>query len=119
VSQRRYIVSQNLIAANVERISAVSWHGYQQAGRGVVLIDGEAVDEKRLQIGPLTYVSDTEAQEERGGWPTQEVGDVLQVYDPEQEVVVMVRWRDGIGVYRFKSPVTPPAAYERLKENFL
>jgi hypothetical protein len=33
------------MAANIERIAAVSWDGYQKAGRGVVLIDGEGVDE--------------------------------------------------------------------------
>jgi len=114
VSQRRYIVSQNLIAANIDRISAVSWDGYQKAGRGVVLIEGEEADEKRFQVGPLVYLSDTQAQEERGGWPIEDVADIVKVYDPESEVIVIVRWRNGIGAYRFKPPIAPPAAYERL-----
>jgi hypothetical protein len=114
VSQRRYIVSQNLIAANVDRISAVSWDGYQKAGRGVVLIEGEEADEKRLQVGPLVFLSDTEAQEVRGGWPIEDVADIVKGYDPESEVIVIVRWRNGIGAYRFKPPIAPPAAYERL-----
>ncbi len=116
MSQRRYIVSQNLIAANVDRISAVSWDGYQKAGRGVVLIDGEEADEKRFQVGPLVYLSDTEAQAERDGWPIEDVADIVKVYDPESEVIVIVRWRNGIGAYRFKPPIAPPAAYKSLME---
>ena len=117
MSQRRYIISQNLIAANIDRISAVSWDGYQKAGRGAVLIEGEQADEKRLQVGPLVYLSDTEAQEERGGWPIDDVTDIVKVYDPENEVIVIVRWRNGIGAYRFKPPIAPPTAYERLMES--
>jgi hypothetical protein len=114
VSQRRYIVSQNLIAANIERISAVSWHGFQKEGRGVVLIDGEVADENRLQVGPLVYLSEPEAQKTRGGWPTEEIAGIVKVYNPEREVIVIVRWRNGIGAYRFKPPIAPPAAYESL-----
>jgi hypothetical protein len=114
VSQRRYIVSQNLIAANIDRIAAVSWDGYQKKGRGVVLIEGEKADEKRLQVGPLVYLPDTEAMEERGGWPIEDVANIVKVYDPESEVIVIVRWRNGIGAYRFKPPIAPPAAYKRM-----
>ena len=116
MSQRRYLVSQTLIAANIERISAVSWDGYQKAGRGVVLIDGEGLDEEKLQVGPLAYVSDTEAQETRGGWPTEEVAGIVSMYDPESEVIVIVRWRNGVGAYRFKPNISPPAAFERFQE---
>lgn len=114
MSQRRYIVSQNLIAANIDRISALSWDGYQKAGRGVVLIEGEEADEKRLQVGPLVYLSDTEAQEERDGWPIEEVAEIVKIYDPKSEVIVIIRWHNGIGAYRFKPPSAPPAAYKRL-----
>jgi hypothetical protein len=101
-----------LIAANVDRISAVSWDGYQKAGRGVVLIYGEEADEKRLQVGPLVYLS--EAEEE--SWPTEEVADIVKDYDPEREVIVIVRWRDDTDAYRFKPPIAPPAAYKMLME---
>ncbi|GAB4547082.1 MAG: hypothetical protein Kow0063_41690 [Anaerolineae bacterium] len=117
MSQRRYIVSQNLIAANIERISAFSWEGYQKAGRGVVLIDAEEADEKRLRVGPLVYLSDPEAQEERGGWPTPDIAEIVNIYDPEREVIVILRWRNGIGAYRFKPPIAPPAAYRSLMKS--
>jgi hypothetical protein len=116
VSQRRYLVSQTLIAANIERITAVSWDGYQKSGRGVVLIDGEVLDEESLQAGPLTYLSDAEAQETRGGWPTEDVAGIVKVYDPESEVIVVVRWRNGVGAYRFKPNISPPAAFQRFEE---
>jgi hypothetical protein len=114
VSQDRHTFSQNLIAANVDRISAISWDGYQKAGRGVVLIYGEEADEKRLQIGPLVYFSEAEAQAEGDGWPTEEVADIVKDYDPEREVIVIVRWRDDTDAYRFKPPIAPPAAYKML-----
>ena len=114
MSQRRYIVSQNLIAANINRISALSWDGYQREGRGVVLIDGEVADDQTFEVGPLTYVSEPQAEAERGGWPIEDVADIVKVYDPESEVIVIVRWHNGIGAYRFKPPISPPAAYEGL-----
>ena len=110
MSQDRHIISQNLIAANVDRISAASWDGYQKAGRGALLIYGEEADEKRLQVGPLVYLSEAEGD----GWPTEEVAEIVKDYDPEREVVVIVRWRDGTDAYRFKPPMAPPAAYHRL-----
>jgi hypothetical protein len=114
VSQDRHTISQNLIAANVDHISAISWDGYQKAGRGVVLIYGEEADEKRLQAGPLVYLSEAEAQAEGDGWPTEEVADIVKDYDPEREVIVIVRWRDDTDAYRFKPPIAPPAAYKML-----
>ena len=114
MSQDRHTFSQNLIAANVDRISAVSWDGYQKAGRGVVLIYGEEADEKRLQVGPLVYLSEAEAQAEGDGWPTEEVADIVKDYDPEREVIVIVRWRDDTDAYRFKPPIAPPASYKML-----
>jgi hypothetical protein len=114
VSQDRHTISQNLIAANVDHISAISWDGYQKAGRGVVLIYGEEADEKRLQAGPLVYLSEAEAQAEGDGWLTEEVADIVKDYDPEREVIVIVRWRDDTDAYRFKPPIAPPAAYKML-----
>jgi hypothetical protein len=114
VSQDRHTFSQNLIAANVDRISAVGWDGYQKAGRGVVLIYGEEADQERLQAGPLVFLSDAEAQAEGDGWPTEEVADIVKDYDPEREVIVIVRWRDDMDAYRFKPPIAPPAAYKML-----
>jgi hypothetical protein len=114
VSQDRHTISQNLIAANVDHISAVSWDGYQKEGRGVVVIYGEEADEKRLQAGPLVFLSEAEAQAEGDGWPTEEVAGIVNDYDPEREVIVIVRWRDDTDAYRFKPPIAPPAAYKML-----
>jgi hypothetical protein len=112
VSQDRRTFSQNLIAANVDRISAVSWDGYQKAGRGVVVIYGEEADEERLQAGPLVFLSEAEAD----SWPTQEVAGIVKDYGPEREVIVIVRWRDDTDAYHFKPPIAPPAAHKMLME---
>ena len=112
--QDRHTISQNLIAANVDSISAVSWDGYQKAGRGVVVIYGEEADEKRLQAGPLVFLSEAEAQAQGEGWPDEEVAGIVRDYDPEREVIVIVRWRDDTDAYCFRPPIAPPAAYKRL-----
>ena len=116
MSQRVYIVSQQLIAANVERISALSWDGYQREGRGAVVIEGQTTEKFEIAGGPLDYVSDKEAQETRDGWPTEDVAGIVKAYNPESEVIVIVRWRGEVGVYRFKPHTPPRAAYEGLKK---
>jgi hypothetical protein len=113
-----YVVSQQLIAANIERISAVSWEGYQREGRGAVVIDAEAADTLEGAAGPLVYVSDEEAQETGGGWPSEDVTDIVRAYDPENEVIVIVKWRGEVGVYRFKPPTSPPMAHTGLQESW-
>lgn len=117
LSQRVYVVSQQLIAANIERISAVSWEGYQRDGRGAVVIDAEAADTLEGAAGPLVYVSDDEVQQTGRGWPSEEVAGIVRAYDPENEVIVIVKWRGEVGVYRFKSPTSPPMAHAGQQES--
>jgi hypothetical protein len=110
------MVSQQLIAHNTELISATSWKGYQREGRGVVLIDGETVDNPESGGAPLIYVSEKETQETGEGWSSENVADLVKLYNPDSEVIVLVKWRGQLGIYRFKPPISPPAAYEGLKQ---
>ncbi len=116
MSQRMYIVSQQLIANNVNLISATSWDGYQKAGRGAVLIDAETLDKLEVVERPLVYVSEQEAQETRGGWPSEQAAGMIKTYQPDSEVIVIIRWRGEVGAFRFKPPISPPVAYEGLKQ---
>ncbi len=116
MSQRVYIVSQQLIANNIELISATSWDGYQRKGRGVIFIDGETADNPASAGSPLAYVSEKEAQETREGWPFENMADMVKTYNPDSEVIVLIKWRGEFGIYRFKPPISPPAAYEGLKQ---
>ncbi len=109
------MVSQQLIANNIELISAASWDGYQREGRGVIFIDGETTDTPASAGAPLTYVSEKEAQETREGWPFENMTAMVKTYNPNSEVIVLIKWRGEFGIYRFKPPISPPAAYEGLK----
>ena len=119
MSQRVYLVSQQLIANNLELISATSWQGYQQQGRGVVLIDGETVDQLELTGPPLVYVSGQQSQQKNEDWPVEQIAGLLEKYDPDTEVIVVVKWRGEVGIYRFKPAMSPPVAYQSLNETLL
>ena len=114
MSERVYVVSQQLIANNIELISATSWAGYQQEGRGLILIDGGSV-ESAAPGGPLMYVSDKHMRAQEDGWPSEEMAGVVEKYNPEQEIIVVIKWRGEVGIYRLKSPIAPPLAYEQLR----
>lgn len=116
MSQRRYVINQQLIAANVELISAMSWYGYQREGRGAVLITRETADDLEVARGPLAYMSDQRAQEIGDSWPSKDVAGMVKEYSPDSEVIVMLRGPASLDVYRFKPATPPPAAYESLKE---
>jgi hypothetical protein len=116
MSQRVYIVSQQLIANNIELISARCWQGYQDEGRGVILIDGSMLDGAEVPADPMTYLSEKKVTETGEGWPSENVAYVVEKYVPESEVIVVVKWRGHVGVYRLKSPTPPPTAYSRMKD---
>jgi hypothetical protein len=108
-------VSQQLIANNIELISAKSWEGYQQEGCGVILIDGGTLDDLDVSPNPLVYLPDKKVQETEEGWPSENIAGVVEKYNPNSEVIVVIKWRGEVGVYRLKPPTPPPVAYENLK----
>jgi len=114
MSQRVYLVSQQLIANNVELIAAKSWEGYQQVGRGVILIDGGT--QEAISPNPMAYLSGKQVQEAEEDWPSENIARVVEKYIPESEMIVVVKWRGQVGMYRLKPPTAPPAAYENCKE---
>ena len=119
MSQRMYVVCQQLIANNIELVSATGWDGYQKAGRGVILIDGGLDDSlEAIPDNPMSYISDHQMVEEEGGWPSQDMAGVVGKYDPEKEIIVVIKWRGEVGIYRLRSPIPPPVAFERLKDRF-
>ncbi|RME79056.1 MAG: hypothetical protein D6784_01470 [Chloroflexi bacterium] len=116
MSQRVYLVSQQLIANNLEFISASSWRGYQHHGRGFLLIDGGPdVGGLDAAASPMIYVPAAEIQEADDAWNPEDLKRLVNSYHPEQEVIVVVRWRGELGMYRLKPPTAPPEAYQRLK----
>lgn len=116
MSDRVYIVSQQLIANNIDLIAAKSWAGYQKEGRGVLLIDSGSLGNLDSAPAPLTYLSKNNMGEHKADLPWENLSVGIEKYNPNTEIIVVVKWRGKVGVYRLKPPVAPPDAYERLKD---
>ncbi len=116
MSQRVYVVSQQLIANNIEIISAKCWEGYQKEGRGVIVIEGSILDSLEVSPDPMVYLSEKKIKETEEEWPSENVPYVVERYVPENEINVVVKWRGQVGVYRLRPPTPPPTAYERMKD---
>lgn len=112
------------VATNRDLIAAYAWHGYQQTGRGAVIIlqnppaDVEApVPPTGNRVRAMSYVPLQAAQEHGYSWP----GDaerMLRVYDPEAGCVVIVESPSPgeTSVLRIRTLPTPPEAYRRYKD---
>ena len=61
---------------------------------------------------PSYYVADqSEKLSSRGGWPSDEVAEVVRDYDPEQDVVFIFLTLGGEAIYYLVSDeLTPPEA---------
>src|SRR5437867_3668277 len=71
------------------QFAAFAWQKYLTEGRGAVVIDLRNASKNESQVHiPAFYVAEgSESLAKRGGWPSGEVADVIEEYDPEQDVV--------------------------------
>ena len=93
--------------------AAFAWRKYQSEGRGAVVVDllkASKTDES-LQV-PTYYVADrSERLLTRGGWPSGEIAEVINDYDPELDVVfIFVRLNGEVFHYNVSDELTPPQA---------
>jgi hypothetical protein len=95
--------------------AAFAWEKYQSEGRGAIVVDlRHAVIEGSSLKVPTVYVAEGgDKLARRGGWPNEEVAEVICDYDPEQDVVFIFLRLDGdVFHYNVSDEVTPPQAYE-------
>jgi hypothetical protein len=82
------------LTEHVEAYAACAWYGYQRKGRGVVAVDFNVADRdaKGEIIGyGMEYLTlDDPVIGERGGWPVEQVPDLVKRYEPETQMVVLV-----------------------------
>lgn len=103
------------------QFAAFAWEKYQSEGRGAVVIDLKRATRSgaRFQV-PTYYLADgSDRLRARGGWPSEEVADVIRNYDPEQDVVFVVLRLNGDQFhYNASDELTPPRAHKsrRSKE---
>lgn len=90
---------RRFLEENHARISHVAHDGYHTHGRGAIFMFEDAIlDVLSGQTPTVTieYVADgSEALERRGGWPTDEHAELVQRYDPEGAMIILVGRRRG------------------------
>ena len=95
--------------------AAYAWEKYLSEGRGAIVIDLRNASKGGSVINvPSYYIAQgSERLVSRGGWPSSEVAEVIEDYDPEQDVVFIFLRLDGdVFHYNVSDELTPPKAYE-------
>lgn len=88
---------------------------YLSEGRGAVVIDlrNASKSGENLQIRTYYVADASERLAKLGGWPSDEIKEVIADYDPEQDVVFIFLRLDGdVFHYNVNDELTPPKAYE-------
>jgi len=115
-------IHKEFIALNGKRIAALAWYGFQQDGRGMIVVDAKnCILGKRWEDGesfggfvPLSHVAQIPDSPPKG-----DTLRMIEAYDPLQEFVVnILRTDGGSSFYRITCPTTtPPEAYDELKHS--
>jgi hypothetical protein len=105
---------QKLIRSQWQEFAAFAWQRYLSEGRGAVIIDLWRAARNDSTLIPTYYVADgSDLLVGRGGWPNEDVAEMVRQYDPEQDVIfVVVRLDEGFFYYNVSDELTPRAAYE-------
>ena len=111
---------QTLIRAQWGDFASFAWRRYLSEGRGAIVIDMSRAAEEGSRFNvPSYYVADrSEKLGSRGGWPNEEVAEVVREYDPEQDVVFIFLTLEGEPIYYMASDeLTPPEASAKIGFN--
>lgn len=100
--------------------AAFAWSKYQSQGRGAVVVDLANASKSGATLNvPTYYVAEGSVRlSNLGGWPNDEIAALIKDYDPEQDVVFIVRRVDGdVFHYNASDELTPPRASEVSRKN--
>ena len=96
--------------------AAFAWEKYLSEGRGAVVVDlrNARKDGSNFNV-PTHYIAEgSERLVKLGGWPSQEVAELICDYDPEQDVIFLFLRLDGdVFHYNVSDELTPPKASEK------
>jgi hypothetical protein len=106
---------ESFLRSQWKEFAAYGWASFLKEGRGAIVIDLKRASfaDTGLQM-PAFYVAEgSEALSRRGGWPSQEIAQAVNEYEPELDVVFVV-WRldDEMLHYVATDEFTPRQAYE-------
>jgi hypothetical protein len=95
-------------------LAAFAWEKYMGEGRGAIVIDLRRAAAEGAAINvPTVYVAEgSDNLARRGGWPSEEVAEVIRSYDPAQDVIFIFLRLDGdVLHYNASDELTPPLAH--------
>jgi hypothetical protein len=99
-------------------LAALAWRGYQGVGRGALLVDATLSDVGAVDLNAelARYCPACDLSGLGISWPTSDVGEMVQQYDPTSELVVVLIQPDDIVGYwlRFVGEPRPPDAAQLL-----
>jgi len=104
----------DFIRLNEGRIAGCAWNGFQQKGRGMVLVPSDRENES-LRMCPFDFMPETDAATLLKPWAGAREAGMVNDYNPNIEVVIcFVPKADGnrteVDNYRLKTRPTRPAA---------
>src|SRR2546427_9484928 len=95
--------------------AAFAWQKYLTEGRGAIVVNlrNASKSPAGFQV-PTYYVAEGSPRlANLGGWPNEEISEVIREYDPEQDVVLIFLRLDGdVFHYNVSDELTPPLAYK-------
>lgn len=103
------------IRSQWREFAAFAWEKYSSEGRGAVVIDLRNASKSGDDLRVRTYyvAEGSEGLKKRGGWPSEEVAEIVQQYDVEQDVVFLLLRRDGdVYHYNVSDDLTPLEAFK-------
>jgi hypothetical protein len=96
-------------------VAATAWNGFQEKGRGVIVVLCDQHDEMMRTV-PFDFMPEGDLAKMIKPWKGSKEGKMISDYDPEKEVVIMFarsQWeRHDTSCYRFPTPTPPPVAAE-------
>ncbi len=98
---------RRFLEENHARISLVARDGYDEHGRGAIFMFEDAILDVmggRAASVTIEYVADgSEALLRRGGWPTTDHVELVNGYDPETSMIILVgRRREGREIFTYQ-----------------
>jgi hypothetical protein len=103
-----------LIESQWQQFAAFAYDKYLAAGRGAVVVDLRSANESgQVLTVPSCYVAEgSPGLAQRGGWPDEDVAEVVRTYDPDLDVVFIVLRLDGDAFhYILADELTPCIAH--------
>ncbi len=108
-----------LIRAQWRDFAAFAWEKFVSEGRGAVIVDLRKASRSGASLKVPTYyvAAGSERLSRRGGWPNQEISEVIDDYDPELDVVfIFLRLDGGVCNYNASDEPAPPRAYQAKRK---